>query len=663
MKAHAPLTYGLPETLRLRRRARNDPLLQQILHYIEQQEAFLNRNVVLKNPDYPTSVFLHGHVKIGFHNHFPKRRGWYSRSLKAFNPDRLEDFARAAYLQGFDVVTVSNYYDDQIFGHEPGVVFTFNDHKVIVLKSQEVNHVLPFGYYGRIKSGSIDDVVNSTTEKGGLVIMCHPSNLAYNGAGEDLVRRYGEKVVIETHSPLVNHPGLFFRFADILAKEWSLAYGIPGVSVQDSHNLYFYGGFFVPMEYLDISSPQSAMQSLSHVFEMRRNELQREHSLTSDYIINTEEYPTGREVLGEFSQVAVTSLRHAARKVFISGLGLKNKNIGLRNFDYRGPRKNNLDVFDGHSHVYLLKGENPAKDFLPDTSLSPHNQQIRTNLVFFRKGGRLYIGTTFTDFRGYGEHDSLEFALRPFNGLQSSFLEEILSDDKFHDFKFGLHPAYPIACITPNGQKYMFVAKEFLPQYAKGRRNARLFFWLLDKFVYKGEEGQRMAALQSTVQNEGVNIIPPLYLEVSKGKSRLVYPYVRLESLSKDFSQESEIDRREILDHAADQLAQAKSRGVYLTDMHLGNIAKDAGDWFYAHDGKPIIPDITVPGSSVITFGESSHNLINPFSLFSSPRTVFVWKARRRQHRLIQNFDDFAYFMKSYSRKLGNYREINERTK
>ena len=654
MKVYDPFIYGRSETRKLAERAKTDPVVQAIYEHAAEQNAFIDRH---RNPDNPNQIKVPGFLRVGFHIHFPERDGWYSRELKRFNPDKLEDLARSARRGGFDIIAVSNKYDDQVFGHAPGFKFDFPEGNIIVLKAQETGHVMPFGYRGRIRQANLDDVVSSTLDQGGLYLLCHPSNRAYHGAGEAIAKQYRETAILETFSPLVNHPFLNLSFADIIAKEWSLRYRIPGVTVLDSRR-YLYGGFFVPetFEGADFSSAENAMEAFARLFQLRREELERTGTLRSDYIINTEAHPkSAKSLLAESTGNAVTSFRSKARRSLFKALHIKDRNIGLRNFDYQGRTMGAFDETRQGNHAYLLKGANEAAVFASGANLRQQPQ----NLVFFRKDGKLYIGTTFTDFNGYDEKDSLEFARKKFNGVQSSFLEEILSDGRFHEFKLGLHPTYPIACITPDGQKYMFVAKEFLSQYKKGHWDARLFFWMLDKFAYKGEEGLRMAALQSTLQNKGLNVVPPLYLEVSSGGSRIVYPYVRLDSLSKDFSQKPESERRNALDQAADQLAYAKSRGVYLTDMHLGNIAEDVGDWFSSHEGIPIIPDVTVPGTSVTTFGESTHNLINPFSLLLSPRITFVLKARRKQHGLIQTVDDFFYFMESYGRNLNHYRKVS----
>ena len=398
---------------------------------------------------------------------------------------------------------------------------------------------------------------------------------------------------------------------------------------------------------------KNAMEAFAILFGLRREELARTGSLKSEYIINTEAYPRNmRHMLEEATTNSVISIRNKARRTFFNALHLKDKNIGLRNFDYSGQETNVVDGSGQSHHIYLLKGNNKAATFA-----SRNSAEQAPNLVFFRKGEKLHIGTTFTDFREYGENSGLEFVSRAFNSLQYSFLEETLSDGRFHEFKLGLHPTYPVACITPDDHRYMFVAKEFLPVYAKSDIAVRALHRLMDRLVYRGEEGLRMAALQATLQNEGLNTIPPLYVESSNGRSRIISPFVRIQSASRNYSGLPESERREVLYEVADQFAWIKSKGIFLTDLHLGNVAKEVGDWFGNSDGeRPIIPDVTLAGTSLTTFGNSSYNVINPLALPFGPRAIFAWKARRRQHRLIQGLGDFLYLMQIYKQRLEQYR-------
>ncbi len=650
MKAYDPFIYGRSENRKLSDRARHDSTIQVIYKYIQEQNAFIDQ---YRDPSNPNYIKIPGFLRVGFHIHFPEKRGWHSRKLRAFNPDKLDDLARSACREGFDIIAVSNKYDDQVFGHEPGIEFSFKEGSIIVLKAQETGHVMPFGYRGRIRQGSLDEVVKSTLEQGGLYVLCHPSNQAHHGAGEAIVEHYRDSAILETLSPLINHHLLNFSFADVIAKEWSLKYSIPGVSVLDARR-YLFGGFFVPesIEGVDFSSAETAMEAFALLFKLRRVELARTLALKSDYIINTEAYPRNMgHMLEEATTNSVTSIRSKAIRTFFNALHLKDKNIGLRNFDYQGQETKVVDGSKQSHHIYLLKGNNEAATFA-----SRNSAEQAPNLVFFRKGEKLHIGTTFTDFREYGENSGLEFASRAFNSLQYSFLEEILKDAEFREFRLGLHPTYPVARITPNGQKYMFVAKEFLSRYTKSDIAVRTLHRIMNKFVYRGEEGLRMAALQATLQNEGLNIIPPLYVESSNGRCRIISPFVIIQSASGDYSNLPERERRSVLYEVADQFAWIKSKGIFLTDMHPGNVAMEVGNWFGHYEGGPIIPDITLAGTSVTTFGDSSYNVINPLALPFGPRAIFAWKARRRQHRLIQGFGDFLYFLKSYKQKLEQYR-------
>ena len=640
MKAYSPLAYGFPETLKLQRRARSDARLQEIFEYINSQIQHLRKNTRLKHSDRHTSTVLPGYVKIGLHNHFPKGSEWYSPALKAFNPDKLEEFARQANLHGFSVVTVSNYYDDQLFGHEPGVVFDFNGERVIVLKSQERHHVQPFGYDGRMRNGTIDNIVNSALDQKGLVLFCHPSNLAYNGVGEAVIEKFRDSTILETQSPLANHPSLLFQFADIIAKEWSLKYRVPGVSNLDSHNLYFYGGFFAPQELIDLSSPRNLMESLRLIFQLRREELQTSPSLNSRYIVNTEEYPSvSQALIHEGLPATGVALRNEARKFFFRTFGLHDRNKGLSSFDYRGKDTRG-------NHVYLLKGQNPAEEF----SVSQPQ-----NLVFYSKGGKIHIGSSFTDIQACKDAD-LESVLNSFSPAQAEFFRDMISHPAFQEFKTGLHPVYPIACAAPNGQIYVFVAKEFLTEYLKGDWVQIPFFRWYNVAILRGTESLMLASIQSSLIGEGVNAIPPLYVEFSQGKGRIISPYYRLESISADYSAATKDERRRILDRAADHLAMIKSRGFYLPDMHLGNIANEKGNWFEETDSRPIVPDVNVAGSSLISFGDSRFNLVNPLSLLFSPRASFITKAVSSKHKLIQSPGDVVYFLGKYRQRLEQYK-------
>ena len=238
MKAYDPFVYGRSETRKLAERAKTDPAIRAIYEYIAKQNEFIDQH---RDPTNPNQIKIPGFLRVGFHIHFPEKTGWYDRRLKRFNPDRLEDLAREARSEGFDIIAVSNKYDDQVFGHAPGVEFYFPEGKIIVLKAQETGHVMPFGYNGRISQGSLDDVVKSTLDQGGLYLLCHPSNKAYHGAGEFVAEQYRETAILETTSPIVNHPLLNFSSADITTKGWSLKYEIPGVSVLDTRG-YFFGG-------------------------------------------------------------------------------------------------------------------------------------------------------------------------------------------------------------------------------------------------------------------------------------------------------------------------------------------------------------------------------------------------------------------------------------
>src|SRR3989338_9973932 len=112
MKAYDPFIYGRQETRKLAERAKTDSVVQAIYEYIAEQNAFIDRH---RDPDNPNKIQIPGHKRVGFHIHFPEIKGWHSRRLKRFNPDKLEDLARAARVEGFDVIAISNKYDDQVF--------------------------------------------------------------------------------------------------------------------------------------------------------------------------------------------------------------------------------------------------------------------------------------------------------------------------------------------------------------------------------------------------------------------------------------------------------------------------------------------------------------------------------------------------------------------
>jgi hypothetical protein len=314
MKLHSVVTQGIvPQTkFELRKMAGNDPMTIQILQYMADQNEFLR-----SFGENPISRHIPGYVKIGFHNHFPKIEGWYDWGTGRFNPEKLEEFAEIAYKQGFGIVSLSNYGDDSVFEGKPGIKFEFKSGHIIVLRSQEsldFVDVMPIGYTGRVTAESLERLIESTIYNGGLVVFPHPANRAYNGAGEENVSRYRNKAVIETQNILANGAP-FFRFADILPKEWSLKYCTPGISGIDSHNLYMPGGFYVHADLLDMSSPESAIASLVRVFHLRRMEMRESLSLCSDLIINTEDYPaiwtmTRREGIPQI----VASFKYGARK-------------------------------------------------------------------------------------------------------------------------------------------------------------------------------------------------------------------------------------------------------------------------------------------------------------------------------------------------------------
>ena len=150
-------------------------------------------------------------------------------------------------------------------------------------------------------------------------------------------------------------------------------------------------------------------------------------------------------------------------------------------------------------------------------------------------------------------------------------------------------------------------------------------------------------------------MIPPLYVESSSGRGRIVSPFVRMQTFSDNYSHLPEAQRRGVLYETADQFALLKSKGIFMTDMHLGNLAKETGGWFGNSQERYLFPDITIAGSSVKTIG--GHNVINPLALLVAPVPFFAWKARRRQHRLIQGAGDFFYFVKSYRERLEHYKK------
>jgi len=643
MKAYEPFIYGRRETRKLAERAKTNPVVQAIYGYIAEQKLFIDQ---YRDTNNPNKIKISGFLRVGFHIHFPEIKGWHNRGLKRFNPDKLEDLARAARVEGFDIIAVSNKYDDQVFGHEPGVEFDFPEGHIVVLKAQETGHVMPFGYRGRIRTSSLDDVVNSTLDQGGLYLLCHPSNRAYHGTGEAIAELYRETAILETSSPLVNHPLLNFSYADVIAKEWSLRHRIPGVAVLDARR-YLFGGFFVPENIgsADFSSAENAMNAFAVLFQLRRNELARTASLKSEYIINTESYPRGIDLLEESTTSVLTSFHSKLIRTLFNAFNIKDKNSGLKNFDYYGKMDDKLEIFDGQSHVYPLNGQNPGREFAADG---------RQNLVFYRRGGKFYVGTSFGNAQAQ-EDNNLESILKSFNPAQTEFFRETIADGRFQEFKTGLHQVYPIACITPDGEKYVFVGKEFLAEYTKGDWFQNPFFKFYNRFILKGTEALRLASIQSTLLEKGLNVIPPLYVEFFQGRGRIISPYYRLESVSADYSNATREERMAVLEKAADHLARTKSRGVYLTDMHLGNIADEKGNWFEERDGSPIIPDINVAGTSMITFGDGHHNLVNPLSLLFSPRISFILKARRNQHKLVQGLGDVSHFLESYRNRLGGY--------
>lgn len=314
MKLHSVITDGIVPQIafELRKRLGKDANLRQILEYTWAQNEFLRRF-----GEDTASRSIPGYVKIGFHNHFPKIEGWYDWDTGCFNPEKLRVFAEIAYKQGFGIVSLSNYGDDSIFEGKPGIKFEFKDGHIIVLRSQEslgFVDVMPIGYAGKIETKSLERLVDSTIDNGGFIVFPHSANRAYNGAGEENVSRYGDRAVIETQNILANGAP-FFRFADILAKEWSLKYLIPGISGIDSHNLYMPGGFYAPADFLDISSPESTAASLVTLFHLRRLEMQESPSLRSDLIINTEDYPgIWTMIRREGIPQIVTSFKYGARK-------------------------------------------------------------------------------------------------------------------------------------------------------------------------------------------------------------------------------------------------------------------------------------------------------------------------------------------------------------
>jgi len=318
MKLHSILTEGvLPQFFfdigRLARFS-DDAQLRHVREYIDEQVRLLQAY-----GEDPTKRTISGHVKIGFHNHFPKKEGWYDWDRKMFNPDRISEFAQAAHSQGFDVVSVTNYDDDTLFGNGPGIKFDFKGESVIVLRSQECLEffdVQPIGFSGRLDKRNLETVIDSALGHGGIVLFSHPANMAYGGAGEDNIARYNTKVIIETQNALANSPW-FFRFADIVSKLWSIKYSVPGVSGIDSHQLYMPGGFFVPRDLIDMNSPQSVMQCLVRLFARRREELLTRSSLSSQIILNTEDYPDFLTVmkLESIPQIS-TSIRYGSRKYF-----------------------------------------------------------------------------------------------------------------------------------------------------------------------------------------------------------------------------------------------------------------------------------------------------------------------------------------------------------
>jgi len=637
MKLWDPLTYGLRNTVK----NFSSPDVEEVRQQAKDQR------ISLRELGYSRfSPVITGHYKIGLHIHFPEKQGWFRRSLREFNPDKLEELAHKARSRGYDIIAVSNKYNDQVFGHEPGVVFDFSEGRIVALKAQEVGHVMPFGYEGRIETGSLEQILDSTIQQGGQVLACHTANEIHHGGGEALIRENKDRIIMETLSS-VNHPLLFLSFADLIQKKWSLMYDVPGVSVLDSRSLAMSGGFFVPMEYIpNLSSSSAVMESLNSLFQLRRSELQQNHELESNYIRNIEHY-SFLSVFRDALSAAAISIRNLPRRILRKHFGLVDKGTGLRNFDYRGKRRSNLDIYAEDPHIYIMDGQNPAEQFIiSDAGEDP-------NLVFFRHDGKVNVGTSFGNFQSFVEELSLDSLVESFTPSQREFFRETMSDPRFQEFQAGLHPIYPVAAVTPSGEKYMFVGKEFLTFYKKKDLGRRVGIGLYNWLVLKGEETLRMASIQNALLAEDINTIPPLYVEFSKGKGRIIYPYCQLDTLSRDYSTAPQDERREALNVAANQLARIKSRGINISDTHLGNIARITGDWFGQFDGGMVVPDVNVEGTSLMTVGDNNRSLRNPF--FPSPITMFIHKAKRNQHQLIQGPGDEDYFRRSYQRELMHY--------
>src|SRR3989338_7985146 len=153
MKLHSVITKGVnPQILfeikRLSAKIKQDSTLQAILEYVDSQTSLL-RQYGFK----PDTRNIPGHVRIGLHNHFPKTSGWYNWYTGNFNPKKLPEFAQAARIQGFDIVSLSNYSDDSVFSGNPGIKFEFKEGKIIVLRSQEcleLGDIQPVGYTGNL---------------------------------------------------------------------------------------------------------------------------------------------------------------------------------------------------------------------------------------------------------------------------------------------------------------------------------------------------------------------------------------------------------------------------------------------------------------------------------------------------------------------------------
>ena len=158
----------------------------------------------------------------------------------------------------------------------------------------------------------------------------------------------------------------------------------------------------------------------------------------------------------------------------------------------------------------------------------------------------------------------------------------------------------------------------------------------------------------SSLLEEGVNTVEPLYVESSKENGRIISPYYRFESINTNYSDVPEPERRKVLETAADYMAWLKSKGIFVTDLHLGNIAWDAGDWFEEKDPVPILPEVNLAGSSLTAMEGTHHNFIT-LGMLWSPRVGFLHLARRDKHQLVQNISDIRYFNQVYRERLEQY--------